>query len=956
MSFLLGVFVFSGCGQPQKVIQPSASKSNEHPSITSQNNNKPPPAPPPATPHQNTSQGKQSQTPSLPPQTVITETQPTTTTTIEQASTTGQTTTTQQTATTRQTGPTQPQESEISSSQEQEVFVEIKGLANPQTAFLTVKDQTGHIVATLKTNQNQKINLASLNLQPGSYTVLAETPNYRVSKPQTLIVEAQGPSQGIVFVFEKITDNLFHYHWENDFSDKEYEYSSQPPSTPQIEFLDEVIDTPHQASSQMLREKYNIILSNENVAWTLDYANRLLRIVSRIPHKPIRKTKFVLKNEHINGDIQVIGQDQQKTVFLSTYAFNNANPRLVRLNGVKGRFFSHRLFQALVYFYTHGGKDRNAAKKILQDQFNLSLTPNVQQLTGEHPDNFQQFKNDELLHIISALTEMPEGYYKIPGLRYLLRRKDGHPHPLYPEAPAVAWPRGPQSDSYIEFMDSAFRMKNAHTNQTRDYIHRLILHEKTHFIWGNLLSKNLQQEWIRVAGWYKNPEDPEGWSNRYTTSFVSPYAHKKNPNEDMAETVSYYILNPSKLLSVAPDKFNFIKNHIMQGNQYIIQVREDLQFEVLNLFPDYDFPGKIKRVDVFVYGTQDQDKRIEVEIELLHKEGLQDGASSASMRIYSEKDTFVDMHLHPVGGNAHILRGQAHLSKNVKAGYWKVDQIVVTDQNGLQRMEGVDDFGFKLYINNALEDTTPPKYVKDSLKIAVNPVKVQGRLVNRVTITWDIEENMQMKHPWGVFVEFVSLDHSQAYAIQKYGTVNPKTHIAKVVFDVTEYFPSGRYSVAYLSMQDRALNTGKQYFSNNPKHERQKIVQIATANHDRVKPTLDVHRISVSARPVHPSHPDGQTEVTITYYAKDDKSGLGLVNYRLVDPTGKTFFEYHYHDNFYTTFFKGDPTVYKKYVIRHILPKGSVPGIWGLYEMNISDKGGNTRNYNFSETLHFSLE
>ena len=34
---------------------------------------------------------------------------------------------------------------------------------------------------------------------------------------------------------------------------------------------------------------------------------------------------------------------------------------------------------------------------------------------------------------------MPEGYHKIKGLDYLVRRKDGLLHPMYPEAAAVAW-------------------------------------------------------------------------------------------------------------------------------------------------------------------------------------------------------------------------------------------------------------------------------------------------------------------------------------------------------------------------------------------------------------------------------------------------------------------------------------------------------------------------------------
>ncbi len=838
--------------------------------------------------------------------------------------------------------------------------VQIKGLLNEQIVSLTVKDENGNIVDSVQTNYNKKIDLSQLDLNLGdTYTVTAETPGYSVSEPQSFVASEE--SQDIEITFEKIEDDLFHYHWENDFANKEYEYSSEAPSPPQIEFLDEIVSTPDNASAQILLDDYNIILSNEELTWTQDYTNRLYKTISRIPHDEIKKAKFVLKNDHLSDDIDIEVQDGQKIVSISKHAFNNAEPRLVRFNGARGRFFSHRLFHALVYFYTNGGQNRRAVAKILEDKFHLSLTPsNIQALTGEDPDNFQKFHHAELLDIITALAEMPAGYYEVPGLRYFLRRKDGHPHPLYPEAPAVAWPRGADSDSYVEFMDSAFRQLGgvgSSIDQIRDYIHRLILHEKTHFIYRNVLSDKLRQEWITVAGWYENANDPDGWSNKYTTSFVSPYAHKKNPNEDMAETVSYYILNPNKLKSVAPAKFEFIKSHIMSGYEYVLEVREDLKFEVLNLFPDYDYPGKIKRVDVYARGAKDEDKNIEVEIELLNKEGFEDGAAGAMTRIFSPNGTFIDMRLYPVNGNEHILKGTAKLSKYVKAGYWKVDQITVTDEHNNDRMEGVDDFGFKLYINNQTEDTTPPKYVKDSLEIEVTPITVNGHQIHRVTIEWDIEEDMEMQKHSGVYVNFVSLDYDEAYALQEYGDVNLSTNRAKVVIDVTEYFPAGRYIVAYLRMQDKALNSGSQYFSeDNPNHEEPVIVDIETTNHDSVKPTLDVNRISITAAPVNPDNPDGQTNVTITYYAKDDKSGVGLVNYVLINPTGRTFFEYHYHSNFYTQFFKGDPTAYRKYVIHHVLPKGSASGTWGLKEMNINDKGGNTKNYDFTEVMHFSLE
>ena len=125
---------------------------------------------------------------------------------------------------------------------------------------------------------------------------------------------------------------------------------------------------------------------------------------------------------------------------------------------------------------------------------------------------------------------------------------------------------------------------------------------------------------------------------------------------------------------------------------------------------------------------------------------------------------------------------------------------------------------------------------------------------------------------------------------------------------------------------------------------------------DYEAPTLDVNRITITATPTHPENPNGETVVKIEYYAKDNASGLGTVSYRLLDPLGNKHFEYHYHENFYTVFFDGDPTAWTKYEINVILPEGSAPGKWGLLEMYLEDKAGNFTTYNFSETLHFQVD
>ena len=63
-----------------------------------------------------------------------------------------------------------------------------------------------------------------------------------------------------------------------------------------------------------------------------------------------------------------------------------------------------------------------------------------------------------------------------------LETVDGLRHPLYPQAPAVAWPQS----HYVEFMESAFQ------GQPEDYMHRLILHEKAHFLWAHLFDDRLK--------------------------------------------------------------------------------------------------------------------------------------------------------------------------------------------------------------------------------------------------------------------------------------------------------------------------------------------------------------------------------------------------------------------------------------------------------------------------------
>ena len=470
------------------------------------------------------------------------------------------------------------------------------------------------------------------------------------------------------------------YHWEIDETPQGAEHASLIEPV-QVVLLDEVVEVASHSASLQLMEKYSVHLGTE---WSANHAYSLLRTFESVPQAmnypsdeepTVPSSVWVLSDRHIQDDIAVEIRDGQRIVTVAKKAFTYAEPLLAEIEGVRGRFFSKRLHRAVVRFVTDNGADRYALERILQERYAVSLNvPDYRELTkyttGEDAGRFMPFKNEELMALASMLEEFPQGMHHTPGLNYLIRRLDGTPHPLYPVAPAVAW----TTEGYIEFMESAFKETGP------AYIHRLILHEKAHFLWEHLFDEQLKRDWIELGGWYRNSEqnvpagkavsaldaplaptnlrfeavtdsscrvrwdasegatdydvnykqasggkwtnephkgtrlyntiydlepnteyrwaaraenrdgasewvfglnfttnsdsdsdsdtiagDADGWSTTKQTEFVSAYAHAKNPDEDMAESISYYIVNPDKLRSRSPAKYEFIQDRIMRS-------------------------------------------------------------------------------------------------------------------------------------------------------------------------------------------------------------------------------------------------------------------------------------------------------------------------------------------------------------------------------------------------------
>ena len=797
--------------------------------------------------------------------------------------------------------------------------------------------------------------------------------------PIEILTPTEANSSCESFRSQLSSSNEFNFCWEEDQTTSGSDYSANINQPIEITFLNEKITIPEISFAESLYTEYGIILADApDKAWDNESAYAIYQTIKKIPLREVRDentdyreySKWTLTDELLTNDVSVIkDSDGNRIVTVSSIVFANANPRIALVEGKKGIFFSNRLHHALIRFITDNGNDKTKVQKILTERYGVSIDiPDYSTLTvsGESSSRFQDFHPSELVEIINMFEEMPKGMHKIQGLNYLVRRLDGTQSPVYPLAPAIAW----DTAGYIEFMESAFK------NLSLEYKHRLILHEKAHFLWAKVFNSTIKQDWIELGGWYECSENPEGWCTTKQTEFVSAYAHEKNPNEDMAESISFFLINPDALRSRSLLKYEFIRDKIMQGSIYLSVIQENLTFEVYNLYPDYVFPGKIKRLLISVTGEPNENKTVTVEAQLHALDKNLEGAKWVRMRIFSSADTFFDLYLYPINGGLidTNLRGTYELSKYAKKGFWQTSQIVLSDQVGNLRMNGANDFGWRMYVNNPQEDLTPPAYIPNSATLKLSQKIIDNQSVNFILAEWQTNE-VHPKENQGCYGALNDEDIN-TYSFEKYSpqifSGDYKPNYCLLEYPMPYYMPTGKYRLNYIRMFDDAGNETRNYFTipegvdggqwtggigvKGQLDEAAAEISIVTTNPDTNPPELDLNNISITATPTNPDNPNGETNVAFTFKVKDDISGYTIGAYKFRDPQGLTSHHYHYSPRRSSIFPTDADLNWFEYTATIVLPEGSAPGTWGVVELTLEDRAGNFKTYSFTETKQFVVD
>ena len=309
-----------------------------------------------------------------------------------------------------------------------------------------------------------------------------------------------------------------------------------------------------------LDQNYSVRL--DSTTWTTKQAQALLNVFKSL--SPKLKTSVSIWNisdDELQNDIKIGYQNGMNHVTVSKDVFP--------IEGYQGILApDKRLFHVVVQFITENGTNRSAIELILQERYGVSIdiTSDVKNQVlmpaytskNRTPVNFSEIENEKLMIFIAILEEFPHALHRVPQLKYVVCRDED----LGDDAAAKAW----TNSAFIEFKKSYLDGANFNS------ICKILAHEKSHFLWTHLFPDQLKQHWMELGGWYENKESETGWSTKNDRKgFVTNYAYEKNPNEDMAESLGYYLVYPDKLRACCPAKYDFIHNRIMlmYGKRYI---------------------------------------------------------------------------------------------------------------------------------------------------------------------------------------------------------------------------------------------------------------------------------------------------------------------------------------------------------------------------------------------------
>ncbi len=225
------------------------------------------------------------------------------------------------------------------------------------------------------------------------------------------------------------------------------------------------------------------------------------------------------------------------------------------------------------------------------------------QLTSEpsDPDSTleQEFRSEELPTLAKQLMDLPREVTDLMALKRIVRARVGRALPNNAAALYVV------NQQKIILSDAAL-MDGASI-----YGEDTLLHEMGHAWWFNE-SRGVRQRFTEIS-WMK---DGNGYIRKGSAGvgFITAYA-MTSPEDDFAESFASYVHNAELLITKAPEKYEFIRQHIFKDVTYFSTVAKNAKVYIDSEKPDNRAPwidGTLENC----YSHKQRDLGSDVEIEI----------------------------------------------------------------------------------------------------------------------------------------------------------------------------------------------------------------------------------------------------------------------------------------------------------------------------------------------------
>ena len=279
-------------------------------------------------------------------------------------------------------------------------------------------------------------NAASFNLDTGDWAIKIDATGYTYPSQKVITIP---DNISATFALTEMMGGNYTYNWVDDDSAAGHATQSYIAEPTEIIVLNDTISVPTDFSSIKLRTEYGVVLSDDKEKWTNEDAYRLYKMFSNLPYNKFGEGStinygtgenirgvFYLSKDEIYEDISIEKKDGIPHATVSQSAFTYAEPQIVKIDGIRGKFFSKRLYHAVVNFITDFANNDEVLNWLARERFGIRfLKPsefaevfneNEGTFMGDDKSNFQEFYKTEKLEILAMFEELPEGFHKQEGL------------------------------------------------------------------------------------------------------------------------------------------------------------------------------------------------------------------------------------------------------------------------------------------------------------------------------------------------------------------------------------------------------------------------------------------------------------------------------------------------------------------------------------------------------------